>query len=156
MMTPPDAPARRVYLIGCGKAKRDRPSQARSLYTGDLFRKSLAYAELASRQEPDVWGEVYVLSALHHLVDLDKVVPPYNVTLKGQSSGYKRRWAERVAGELVYSGWLPWQTEFVFLAGAEYVNPLRPHLPHVSEPMAGLGIGQRLAWLKARLEGAEA
>ena len=61
----------RVYLIGCGSRKVDHPAPAPELYTSDLLRKELAYV----RERADV---IYVVSAPHALVPLDRVLVPYS------------------------------------------------------------------------------
>ena len=143
----------RVYLVGCGKSKLDRPARVRDLYTGPLFRRSLAYAEHASRCDPDPWAEVYVLSALHGLCELDRIVPPYDLTLNDQTRAGRHAWAQRVVNELLRAGWDFERTEFVFLAGSAYVAPLVGWMPRWSAPVAHLGIGQGLAWLNEHTPG---
>lgn len=64
-----------IVLIGCGKSKVDYRTRADELYTGALFRLSLKYAHTLA---PDA---IYILSALHGLVELDKELDPYNKTL---------------------------------------------------------------------------
>lgn len=134
-----------IGLVACCKTKLDRAAPARELYRSPLFRLSLAYAERTCET-------VYVASALHGLVRLDAVIAPYEATLIGATRTYRAAWGELVLGALVerHGTNLP----ITFLVGRDYVAPimlarhgLRVHVSARS-PLAGLQIGQRLAFLK--------
>jgi hypothetical protein len=132
-----------VTLIGCGKTKVSHRAQARELYLGTLFRRSLQYALLAS-------DEVYVLSALHGLVGLDDELDPYDFAMKDRPVSDRERWARRVVSDLgVRLPGLP--LRITCLAGADYANPLfRPLLERgvvLERPLAHFGVGERLRWL---------
>jgi hypothetical protein len=62
-----------TYVIPCGGQKADTPSAARNLYTGAMFRHTLAAAQ--GLTEPG--DRIMVLSARYGLVDLDEVLEPY-------------------------------------------------------------------------------
>ena len=66
---------RQIVLISCGSKKSEKKAKAKDLYIGSLFKNSLAYAEAL---KPD---KIFILSALHHLLNLDKEIEPYDVTL---------------------------------------------------------------------------
>lgn len=67
-----------LVVIPCGAGKLPHPAYARDLYTGPLFRSSLRAGErLVERHR----GTVAILSARHGLVELDRVVEPYDLTL---------------------------------------------------------------------------
>ncbi|HZI08132.1 MAG TPA: hypothetical protein VEZ71_29200, partial [Archangium sp.] len=84
----------KVGLVGCGKAKRSEASKARDLYTGGLFRASLADAEA----ECD--GHVYVASAQHGLLPLEELVQPYDVTLRSFAAEWRLSWGRGVMASL--------------------------------------------------------
>lgn len=137
-----------IGLISCSAQKLDRPAPARELYCSPLFRKSLAYAERRCER-------VYVLSARHHLVELDTVHEPYEHRLGGVAE--RERWGDAVACELVarHGGDLA----ALLLAGTEYVDPIRlgwlwtpgARELYIVDPLAGLQVGQRLRWLNEQL-----
>lgn len=132
----------RVALLGCGKAKLDRPAPAAQLYTGSLFRQALRYSE--SR-----FDERYVLSALHGLVALDKELEPYELALRSLRRHERESWGGRVAQSLV-ALFADFEVELTFLCGRDYAAEVRWRLPRtwmVLEPLRGLGLGQRLAML---------
>ncbi len=144
-----DEPAHAIGLIGCGcgKSKLGLGAPARELYTGQLFRKSLAYAEARC-------SVVYVLSAKHGLLPLDQVVEPYELSLVSMRASERVTWARGVwsalgerhdlRGDLVST---------LLLAGEFYSSPLLAAAVVLNlsveliEPLCGKGIGQRLAFL---------
>lgn len=132
----------RVGLVGCGKQKRAGSWPARELYTSPLFRLALAEAERSC-------DEVCVLSALHGLVPLDRVIASYDTSLYDKCADARRGWAHTAGEELGhrFSGLC---VELVLYAGEGYAPDWRffPSGWSWSEPLAGLGIGERLRWLK--------
>jgi hypothetical protein len=137
-----------IGLLSCSAQKLDRAAPARELYCSPLFRKSLAYAERRCKR-------VYVLSALHHLVELDQVLEPYERRLDST----KRE--REIWGTITASALEPHARraghDLLILAGADYVRPLlRVVAPwwrdgswrkHIHLPLAGMQVGERLRWL---------
>jgi len=136
--------ANQLHLIACCSSKLSNTAPARDLYTSDLFRKSVAYAEGIGAR----WA---VLSALHGIVLPDTVLKPYDVTLLSMTREQRRCWGEMAADQL----WPFDDREFVFLAGATYRDPMtsaqiwRARGYRATAPMQGLGIGEQKAWLLA-------
>lgn len=83
-----------VILIACSKQKEAAPRPARQLYKSQLFTKSLAYAEQRGADT------IYILSAKHGLLGPNQVIAPYDETLSRQPRAERRRWAQRVLGQL--------------------------------------------------------
>lgn len=133
----------RVAIVGCSRLKLDRPARAEELYTSPLFRKS---AELARALSTRRW---FVLSAKHGLVWHDDVIDPYDQTLATMTPAERRVWRDRVRWHV--NLFIPAEAELVVLAGEQYVRPLRGGGREISEPLAGLFIGQRLRKLNAML-----
>lgn len=138
----------RIALIGCGKAKASEACRARDLYTGSLFRAALGYAE-------GCFDHVYIVSALHELVGLEDELGPYNRKLSDLPAKYQAIWGERVAKRLV--GRHTIEIDVTILAGKDYVEAIRSGLlwcripdSAIHAPLAGLGMGQRLAWFNAQ------
>jgi hypothetical protein len=136
-------------LVGCGRTKLARPASARELYTSTLFRLTLRYVER--------WAdEVRIVSAFHHVVRPDARIIPYDRRIADLGGKTERHaWGDRcvtmLARELSTPG--PW--ECVLFMGEEYAAPLRGHLRArgftYREPLAGLGVGARMAWLRHSL-----
>jgi hypothetical protein len=132
-----------VVLVGCVKSKLDRPAPARDLYTSALFRKERAYAE-------GIGVPWFILSAEYGLVEPSRVIEPYELRLSSTSRDYRAAWGDRVVEELASSiGTLAQKTVEVH-AGAAYVDAIRGGLAAAGatfvEPLAGLTMGERLAW----------
>ena len=154
------APPSPVVLVGCGKAKADRESAARSLYTGHLFRASWEYASAVAEAEG---GRRFILSAKHHLLSPWTWVEPYDLALADLSADERRAWGVVVASQI--SNVVPLRRgsrrlpRIIAFAGRAYVDAVQHGLDDrlgagalvVEAPMAGLGIGQRRAWLAERL-----
>lgn len=126
-----------LYLIACSAAKLDHAAPAAQLYTGQAFRLAMAAAERAG-------ADVLILSALHGAVDPTQQLQPYNRALAHMNTQQRKVWAGMVAQQLQqHQG-----REIVVLAGKHYAAAVDA-FPNVSRPLAGLGIGQQLAALKA-------
>lgn len=146
-----------IALLGCGKAKLDRAAPARELYTGSLFRASLA-ACLAL----DV-DATYIVSARHGLVDLDQEIEPYEAHLARQGKREREAWGMRAVESISARHGL--HLRLVVFAGEAYAYPIRRAAYYVGgggrtghssitvdEPLRGLELGARLSHLKKQLE----
>jgi hypothetical protein len=146
----------RICLIACSAQKRRSRTTARELRTGDLFKKSLTWA---STQLP-MFDEVAVLSARHGLVGLSDELDVSDGALGYRSPDERRAWGRHVF-EQMEQRWSVCRGAgtLTLLEGAIYVEPLVLHLQIeapsilVDRPLAGLGIGQRKAWLMKHING---
>jgi hypothetical protein len=134
----------RIVLISCVSKKLGKPAKARDLYISPLFRFNLAYAESLKP------GAIYILSAKHGLVPIDKTLAPYNETLNTKKVSAIKEWAERVLVQLSRVVDLE-HDEFIVLAGERYRRFVVPNLRHVKIPLEGLGLGRQLQFLKRAL-----
>lgn len=138
----------RIGLVGCVKSKLAVPAPAAELYTSPLFKGRRATVEASC----DRW---FILSAAHGLVPPDRVLEPYDVTLTTMGRAERRRWARQVLGQLDETvGELAGRT-FEIHAGAAYtdhglVEGLRAAGATIDRPVAGLTMGQQLAWYATR------
>jgi hypothetical protein len=134
-----------LYLVACSAAKSPTVARARDLYTGQAFKFARAVVEAKG-------AEWQILSAKHGLLDPASVVEPYDVTLSGQPATTRRAWGARVAEQLFDKGFAG--RKLVFLAGANYVDPIMQTalaqrcFDDYDQPLAGLGIGYQLGYLK--------
>ena len=133
-----------LYLVSCVKTKGPGPAPAKDLYTSAWFRKARAYVEKTACP----W---LILSAQYGLVHPERMIRPYEQTLKTMPVAKRRTWAETVLAELEPS--LAGVDTVVFLAGQAYREFLVPALRDrgltVAVPMAGLSQGRQLSWLGA-------
>lgn len=131
-----------IVLLSCVKKKKNCSCKARELYDSTLFKYSLQYAE---KLGPD---KIFILSALHGVLELNQYIEPYNVTLKNMRTAEKRNWAQKAIQQLQEKGVDLCKDNIVFLAGEEYRKYLLPHIRHYEVPLQGLKLGPRLAYLK--------
>ena len=131
----------KIVLIQCASKKSQRRERAGDLYISDLFRSSLLYARSLS---PD---QIFILSAKHGVLPLDKEVEPYNISLNNMSIEEVREWARTTAKQL--SEYSDLQNDhFIILAGVRYRKYLLQYLASYEIPMANLPIGKQLQFLK--------
>jgi len=139
----------RIVLLSCTKSKLDKPSQAQDLYSpSPMFQKTKAYGETL---KPD---KTFILSAKYHLTPMEKELEPYNLTLKDFKKDEKQKWGETVISQMKEKGIDPQNDTFIFLAGSEYIKPLKDHIPeeNIENPMEGKRMGERLSWLNKQVE----
>lgn len=158
-------PPRTIALIGCAATKLDRRAPARELYVSALFQLSLQYAEMV------LGAEVFILSAQHGLVRPDQELAPYNLSLADLDPWERAWWAHEVEAQFaevlgadlvpgLHTGeetdeaeWFLHQPglRLVLLAGKLY-RFIPPFPEKFEEPLRGMGIGSRKAWLRAQVE----
>jgi hypothetical protein len=75
------------------------------------------------------------------------VLAPYDLSVHQMSAREREAWANRIAVELTDR--FPAGTVLWFHTGALYLDAIASVVPHqVHFPLAGLGIGQQLAWYR--------
>lgn len=131
-----------VALVACAKTKRKGRHRARDLYCSALFSLSAEYAELHA----DRW---FILSAKFGLLDPDELVTDYEETLKNKGRAEREAWGHRVKAQLRAIGLDDPQVTLLWLAGRDYMLPLAGLSCRQVDPLAGLRLGERLAWLSA-------
>ncbi len=142
-----------IVLISCVSKKSKSKAKAKDIYKSALFKYSLSYAHML---QPD---KILILSALHHVLNLETVIEPYDVTLsnlpknkrkpglKVLTAVEKKEWGDIVIVQLSNQFDLE-HDKFIILAGNEYIKPIIERLKNSEMPLDGLSIGERLAFLK--------
>jgi hypothetical protein len=131
-----------IVLISCGKTKRSQKSRAEALYISERFVKSLRYAKTLTSEE-----YIFILSAKHGLLPLDKEIEPYDKTLIAMSATEKQDWAQNVLSSLRKVTDID-NDEYVFLTDPkEYSEGLTPLLKHCILPFNGLSSDEMIEWL---------
>ena len=133
-----------IVLIGCSKSKLDQPAPARELYTGQLFKKAVAWAERQGLQ----W---FVVSALHGLVAPDQSIAPYNYSLKDRRGSREREsWAYHTICALLPNH-SPKGSRVILIMPELYRRFIQPELDRASitysSPLQRLSIGKQMQWL---------
>ena len=132
-----------LFLVSCVSKKGVQPAAARDLYASPWFRLARSYVERHR-------AEWFILSAEYGLLEPDRVVAPYNRTLNAMAAAERRAWAQRVMQSIRVLD-QHWE-RIVLLAGLRYreflVDELCDVATVVEAPLARLGIGQQMRWLK--------
>ncbi|TQF08916.1 hypothetical protein FJV41_47360 [Myxococcus llanfairpwllgwyngyllgogerychwyrndrobwllllantysiliogogogochensis] len=136
----------RVALLGCSATKGNSAVPAESLYKGRLFRTSLAYARSVLCAD-----EILILSAFHGVVELNRVIAPYERSLATASKDERNDWAWRV-GSMLKETFPGLDVEAHFLAGHAYFPRVFSAAWTFRTPLAGLALGQRYAALISAIE----
>lgn len=106
-----------IYLISCCKEKLSYSAKAKDLYQSEGFKKRLFEA---LSHNPD---EILILSAKHHIVELDQVLEPYDVCLSNQTTGEQKKWAE-ICLVALSSKFNLKEDKFIILANEDYYRYL--------------------------------
>lgn len=136
-----------IVLVSCSSGKENKPMPAGQLYNSDLFKKQLEYAKKLTND-----NNIYIISAKHHLVPLNKTISPYNLTLKEMPAKDREAWAEVVLKQLQEKGYNLDKDKFIILAGNAYRQYLEPHMKNIEVPFEGLRIGQQKKALLQKLK----
>ena len=108
-----------VFLVSCGKTKQKSTVPAKDLYISNRFKRERASVEATGCP----W---FVISAKHGLLAPDKIIEPYDKTLKGATLEERREWAGKVKGQMDDN--LPDGEIIVILAEKDYYEDLIPYL----------------------------
>lgn len=132
-----------IYLIACSSTKLQTPAKACDLYQGQAFKFSRQLAEKTG-------SDYFILSARYGLLDPNEVIAPYDEYLAKMPKAQRTTWAINTARQIKAKG-LQGQA-VTFLAGSLYTEPLAQLFTHAMRPLANMGIGQQLNYLKTQLE----
>jgi len=130
-----------IILISCVSKKLNKKARAKDLYISPLFKFNLRYAKSLKP------NKIFILSAKYGLLDLEKVVAPYEKTLNKMKAKEIEKWAQNVREKLKKVSNLE-KDNFIFLAGERYRKYLVQHIKNSEVPLKGLGIGKQLKFLK--------
>ena len=138
---------KQIILIAFVSKKGNKKTKAKDLYQSSLLKSSLAHAY---KSNPEIF---FILSALHHLLDLDKEIAPHNVTLSNVPKDKrkvgikilrpteKKNWDEKVIEQLAEQADLK-DDNFIILAGQKYIKPIVENISHFTNPLKGLRQGE--------------
>ena len=138
-----------IVLLSCTKSKLNKPSPAQELYSpSPTFQKTLEYGK---QLKPN---KIYILSAKHHLISLNKELSPYDLTLKDMKKDEKELWGKKVVSQMKSAGLNLDKDKFTFLTGTEYMKPLLKYIPNsnVNTPLKGKRMGERMKWLNSKIQ----
>lgn len=126
---------KKIVLISCVSQKLSHKARDEELYTSTLFKLNLQFAK---KFNP---AEIYILSAKYGLLDLNKKIDPYDITLNNMPARDRKSWAQRVLKQL-HSRFDLKRCHFIILAGSRYRQFLLPEISSYEVPLEGLSIGR--------------
>jgi len=128
-----------IGLIACCSRKLQYAAPAHRLYCSTLFCWSRRWIE----RHCDSWG---ILSAKYGLVLPETLIAPYDKTLSRMTLEERDAWyySTRLQIDQAFP-----ESSFIVMAGALYKQVLDGL--NYTDPLNGLGLGKRLAWLRKEL-----
>jgi len=125
-----------VVLITCTKHKHEGIHKAEFLYSAS--ENFVKYLECARLMVDD--RDIYIISALHYLVPLDRLIESYDCALIEKSKQEQYTWGNEVATQLktLYDFN---NTRFIVIADKDYCSALLPYIPSMDMPLHDVGCG---------------
>lgn len=138
----------KIGLLATARKKLPHPARVIEFYNSPLFRKSLQYGL-------QHYERLYFYNAKDGLLLPERIMEPYNVSIKSFTPSEKRQWAHSVINEL--HGYESASECKVFLHGGYvYRKFLQPELEQFGfefvVPLKGLGIGHQLSWYDKHID----
>lgn len=170
-----------VILLACSasklpEAKRnpDKKFKAEDIYTGQLFKKSKRFAELQYNISKEDNKNLYILSALHHILRRDELITYYNRYLGDLNKKELKEWGTEAIEKLLKFRNIDddiqgtggteslVEDEYIALAGKKYYEPISSSkfikgkgkkIEILSTPLSQYrGIGYQLGWLSSEIK----
>ena len=130
-----------IVFIGCVKLKQNKECKAEDMYISSLFKYSLLYAKKLNPTN------IFILSAKYGVLDLNKIIKPYEETLSDKNIYDKKRWAYKCYKQLEEKN-IDFNEEAIWLCGNNYNQYLSQKFKNNKFPLANLRMGYRLKYLK--------
>lgn len=131
----------KIALIGCVKKKADIPCIAKDMYISPLFKGSYRLAKKMGAEK------IFILSAKYGLIEENKIIVPYNMTLNNKTENNKKIWAYKVYQSLKKETNLN-TDEFIILAGKNYYKYIIQKIKYYTIPLEGKSLFERISYLK--------
>lgn len=132
-------------FISCGIQKRSKRCPAWQMYCSVNSRLALSYGK---KMWDDGKANVYILSAKHGLLPLDKEIEPYSKTLVDASEEVVEKWAEKVIIQMKRAK-VDFDAKTVWLTTTAYSDPIKDHFKRSEFPLDGKGVGAQAGVTKA-------
>lgn len=172
----------KVILLACSASKLpeakshpDKKFKAEDIYTGQLFQKSKRFAELQYNISKQDNKNLYILSALHHILRRNELISYYNKYLGDLNKKELKEWGNQVIKKLLKfrnvdddiqgTGGTESlvEDEYIALAGKKYYEPIssgkyikgkgQRKIEILSTPLSQYrGIGYQLGWLSSEIK----
>lgn len=114
-----------IILLSCTKEKLDYKSKVK-----DLYSPSPNFSDLLSKSQSLNPNKILVISAKHHVLELEEEIEPYDLNLANLSYSDKIKWGEEVAKQLKEKN-LDLENDLFFLIlDPNYRSLIEPYLKH--------------------------
>lgn len=138
-----------IALISCTKQKQTYTCEAEVMY-----QPSTLYTKINRYIQNMGFDEMYILSAKYGLLDKNKIIDPYDVTMLNMKSNDRKKWADKVFQELKKK--ISRDNQIYIFAGEKYRQYLIPKLEDAGYtchiPLKGMQIGEQLQFLSNQLK----
>lgn len=131
-----------IVFVGCGATKRKKACKAEDMYIGNYFRQCMLYAKTLTKP-----NNIYILSAKHGVLPLNKVITPYNKTLNTMSQEEINEWANMVVTQLQELHITP-DIPVTFICGKNYYKPLTNYFTNITTPLPDGGMGYQIQFMQ--------
>jgi len=140
---------RTIVLLMCGKNKLSHKAKVKDLYTSSRFQKSIEYAKTLTD-----YSHIFVLSAEHKLLNLDKKIYPYDKSIYEMTKQEKVKWAENVLN-LLNSVSNTNEDKYIFLTNNDYNECLLSNLINYELPLFDIPEEKHLNFFSEKLSDIE-
>ena len=133
----------KIGLISCVSTKLEGNHKAKDIYISPLFKKSRKFVE-------KYYDDYYILSAKYGLIEKNKHIDSYNLTLNKMNINKRQMWSILVAKQI--KNIINKDDELFILAGEKYYMDLIKYIPNKTNIiMKNLGLGERLQYLNKKI-----
>ena len=133
-----------IIFVGCGKSKSVIPCIAERMYVGNYFTTCMKYARSICGKN----DTIYILSAKHGVLPLQKVIQPYNETLNDFSESEYAVWLDMVVKQLRTLN-IQQNESVVFLCGKNYYKGLINYFTNYTIPLEQFeGMGYQIQYMQ--------
>lgn len=133
-----------IVLVSCSKSKKrvDEAIPAQELYSPSAyFQKQMRVADTFV---PD---NIYILSAKHHVVELQQPLHYYDMYLGNQPKKYRKEWGQKVLQMLQDKGVNLKEDKIIILCGKDYYENFVDALTNYAIVGKGLSMGKKMQFL---------
>ena len=138
-----------IILLMCGKNKLPHKAKAKDLYTSPRFQKSIQYAKTITD-----YSCIYVLSAKHGILELEKEIEPYDKSVYEMTIQEKKIWADMVIKSLNKVSDIK-ADKYIFLTDDDYSEFLLPFLNNFELPLKGIPQDEHIDFYNEKLSSLE-
>jgi len=138
-----------IVLLMCGKNKFSSKTRVKDLYISERFQKSIEYARQITSED-----NIFVLSAKHGLLELEKEIEPYDKSIYNMDNIEKIEWANNVINQLEKYSNIN-EDKYIFLTDNFYCQDIYKNLINYELPLNGLSNNDHKKWFIEKIKNNE-